>query len=635
MIVSGELGPGDRLPKEADLADRLGLSRNSLREAVKALSLIHVLDGRQGDGTDVTSLEPPHPRTAHRDLRGGRLPAARPGPLVGDRPRRRRRGVAAPGPAGLEPVHPLRGAAEDGGAFGLAEVLDEGTGELPHLVVARGEGTDRPVGAVHQPLRSEDLDGVLDVRRDLPGVPGVPMGLGDQAGYLGGHVGQRGEPGDARRPRLPLPVRDVRLGQVVEDEVDLGQLPYHVDGHRQLRYQHQQVVHQPGGPDGAQPAEHLGPAEPARVGLVLYLVPDAGQPFAARAGTERGDPVGDVGGGEVDPADHALDQPIVGAGRGEELGGLPLVADRLYQHRVRHPAVGDLPQVVDRVRAAQRSQGIAVHPRVLVLDRVPQVVVRIDDHDVGTGASGRSRPCAINSCHSSGGGGAAAARSALRSKWAALPAPTTTLATVGCAPAKTSAACGSVVPYSRHTAAIRRAFSTSSAGASPYSYLPPSSGQSRASRPLLKTPTLSTDTPCFSHAGSSSSSAGCSSRVYRPASMMVSISVSVTNRCRICTCFEPTPTAPTTPADRSSCSAAYPSVSAVSGWSDSSGSWIRAISTRSRPSRCRLSSRLRRTPVPVKSHCRRSVAGTSKPLSRSRPPSPARVGTISRPTLVE
>src|SRR5256714_12072617 len=57
MIVSGELGPGDRLPKEADLADRLGLSRNSLREAVRALSLIHVLDVRRGDGTYVTSLE--------------------------------------------------------------------------------------------------------------------------------------------------------------------------------------------------------------------------------------------------------------------------------------------------------------------------------------------------------------------------------------------------------------------------------------------------------------------------------------------------------------------------------------------------------------------------------------------------
>ena len=58
MIVSGELLPGSRLPKEADLAERLGLSRSSLREAVKALSLIRVLDVRQGDGTYVTSLEP-------------------------------------------------------------------------------------------------------------------------------------------------------------------------------------------------------------------------------------------------------------------------------------------------------------------------------------------------------------------------------------------------------------------------------------------------------------------------------------------------------------------------------------------------------------------------------------------------
>ncbi|MEV6299904.1 FadR/GntR family transcriptional regulator [Actinoplanes sp. NPDC051861] len=58
MIMSGELGPGDRLPREADLAAHLGLSRNSLREAVRALSMIRVLDVRQGDGTYVTSLDP-------------------------------------------------------------------------------------------------------------------------------------------------------------------------------------------------------------------------------------------------------------------------------------------------------------------------------------------------------------------------------------------------------------------------------------------------------------------------------------------------------------------------------------------------------------------------------------------------
>jgi GntR family transcriptional repressor for pyruvate dehydrogenase complex len=58
LIVSGEWGPGTRLPREADLARRLGLSRNSLREAVRALSLARVLEVRQGDGTYVSSLEP-------------------------------------------------------------------------------------------------------------------------------------------------------------------------------------------------------------------------------------------------------------------------------------------------------------------------------------------------------------------------------------------------------------------------------------------------------------------------------------------------------------------------------------------------------------------------------------------------
>jgi GntR family transcriptional repressor for pyruvate dehydrogenase complex len=58
MIVRGELRPGDRLPKESELAARLNLSRGSLREAVRALSLVRVLEVRQGDGTYVTSLKP-------------------------------------------------------------------------------------------------------------------------------------------------------------------------------------------------------------------------------------------------------------------------------------------------------------------------------------------------------------------------------------------------------------------------------------------------------------------------------------------------------------------------------------------------------------------------------------------------
>ena len=58
MILDGRLKPGDRLPREADLAEQLGLSRGSLREAVRALAMIRILDVRRGDGTYVTSLEP-------------------------------------------------------------------------------------------------------------------------------------------------------------------------------------------------------------------------------------------------------------------------------------------------------------------------------------------------------------------------------------------------------------------------------------------------------------------------------------------------------------------------------------------------------------------------------------------------
>ena len=56
MISSGELQPGQKLPREPDLAASLGLSRSSLREAVRALSLVRILDVRQGDGTYVSDL---------------------------------------------------------------------------------------------------------------------------------------------------------------------------------------------------------------------------------------------------------------------------------------------------------------------------------------------------------------------------------------------------------------------------------------------------------------------------------------------------------------------------------------------------------------------------------------------------
>lgn len=58
MIEQRKLGPGERLPRESDLAAQLGLSRSSLREAIRALTMVGALEARQGAGTYVTSLSP-------------------------------------------------------------------------------------------------------------------------------------------------------------------------------------------------------------------------------------------------------------------------------------------------------------------------------------------------------------------------------------------------------------------------------------------------------------------------------------------------------------------------------------------------------------------------------------------------
>lgn len=58
LVESGELRPGQRLPAERDLARQLGVSRSTLREAIRALVVMNILVSRHGDGTYVSSLEP-------------------------------------------------------------------------------------------------------------------------------------------------------------------------------------------------------------------------------------------------------------------------------------------------------------------------------------------------------------------------------------------------------------------------------------------------------------------------------------------------------------------------------------------------------------------------------------------------
>jgi GntR family transcriptional repressor for pyruvate dehydrogenase complex len=58
LIGERHLKPGDRLPPERELAQAMGVSRSSLREALRALSLLGVTEMRHGDGTYLTALDP-------------------------------------------------------------------------------------------------------------------------------------------------------------------------------------------------------------------------------------------------------------------------------------------------------------------------------------------------------------------------------------------------------------------------------------------------------------------------------------------------------------------------------------------------------------------------------------------------
>ena len=58
LIVERQLKPGDRLPAERDLAGMMQVSRPALREALRGLAMMKIIEIRQGSGTYVASLKP-------------------------------------------------------------------------------------------------------------------------------------------------------------------------------------------------------------------------------------------------------------------------------------------------------------------------------------------------------------------------------------------------------------------------------------------------------------------------------------------------------------------------------------------------------------------------------------------------
>ena len=56
LIAAGRIKPGDRLPPERELAELFKASRNSVRDAIRVLEQMGLIESRQGDGTYVRSV---------------------------------------------------------------------------------------------------------------------------------------------------------------------------------------------------------------------------------------------------------------------------------------------------------------------------------------------------------------------------------------------------------------------------------------------------------------------------------------------------------------------------------------------------------------------------------------------------
>lgn len=58
-LISGQVKPGERLPSERQLAETLGVGRSHVRQAVKSLTVLGLVDARQGDGTYLKRTDSP------------------------------------------------------------------------------------------------------------------------------------------------------------------------------------------------------------------------------------------------------------------------------------------------------------------------------------------------------------------------------------------------------------------------------------------------------------------------------------------------------------------------------------------------------------------------------------------------
>jgi len=75
-IIGGSQAPGTKLPAEGELAERFGVHRNTVRQAVAALAAEHLVVSRRGSGTFVTEHTVLVHRIGARTRSGGKVMTA-------------------------------------------------------------------------------------------------------------------------------------------------------------------------------------------------------------------------------------------------------------------------------------------------------------------------------------------------------------------------------------------------------------------------------------------------------------------------------------------------------------------------------------------------------------------------------
>lgn len=160
LLSDEEVAPGDRLPPERELANRLGVSRSSLREGLRRLSDLGIIEPRQGSGTYLAPVDLGDLFAVRRRLEplAARLAAERRG---------------AHELLGLdEALNEMRAARDDARAFGEADVrahaaIAEASGSLPIRVLFAAISDllrhSRASTAANAPLREAALREMAEI----------------------------------------------------------------------------------------------------------------------------------------------------------------------------------------------------------------------------------------------------------------------------------------------------------------------------------------------------------------------------------------------------------------------------------------------------------------------------------------